>query len=164
MSYVPDEQGSPSLGYDYVQRPSSAINPRHVSDPMARPPSRGYYGDDIPSQYSGGGDPDSLDPFQFQTAGPRAASRRPQSGVSVSGPARSTRSRRSVYDETSDEDFIPSEDGSSNSDELGNGARIRESAIVVEESPEPERPSSKKKDSSPVKRKPVASRGKKKKR
>lgn len=174
-----DEQGPPQLAYDYVQRPMSAINARHVSDSMGRPPSRSYLADEPHSQYSGGGgDPDMHDPFQFQTAGPRVAAppltrRLPPAGASASaaGSVRSSRSnRRSVYEESSDE-FIPSEDGSSVSDELGSGAQIRdgsmrgrESAIVIEESPEPERQSPKKKESSPVKRKSVASRGKKKRR
>lgn len=167
-------------GYEYVQRPMSAIAARQTSDSMSRPPSRSFLADEPYSQYSGGGreDPDAHDPFQFQTAGPRvvaaaaALARRPPSSAGASGSIRSTRSnRRSVYEESSDDDFIPSEEGSSVSDEQGNGARIREapprgreSAIVIEESPEPERSSPKKKESSPVKRKPVASRGKKKRR
>lgn len=192
-SHGHDEQGSPQLAYDYVQRPPSVINNRHVSDSMARPrSSRSHYGDDANSYYGGGGG-EAHDPFQFQTAGPRApssagagaasASRRHASGSSevvhksrpeagASAATRSTRGhRRSTYYESSDEEFVPSDDGSGSvSDDLGNGARIREvprgrgSAIVVEESPEPDRGSPKKKEPSPAKRKPVASRGKKKKK
>jgi PRA1 family protein 1 len=180
VSHLHEEYGA----YDHVQRPSSAANNRHASDPTARPRSaRGHIGDDANSPVMGG--PNSLDPFQFQTEGPRssvaAASRRPMSGsaevlyrtrpeAGAPSAARSSRShRRSMYEESSDEEFIPSEDGSSVSDDAGHGARIREvprgrESIVVEESPEPEREQPKKKESSPVKRKPVPSRGKKKKR
>jgi hypothetical protein len=161
---------------EYAQRPSS----RHVSDGLTRPvSSRGYYGED----------PRQPDPFQFQTAGPRApypptgaaaAPRRHGSGplemappVSRRGtptpaPTRSLRSsRRPSPDEETEEASESSEE--STSDDLGNGAQIRPptrgraAAIVIEESPEPP-PKKKSSGSSPVKRKPASSGGKKKKR
>ena len=176
--------GADPFEYDYNQRPSS----RHVSDGVARPrSSRGYYGEEGTSGPGGR----QLDPFQFQTAGPRApyptgaaaAPRRhgsgPPEGMPTSrrgtptpAPSRSLRSSRrpSPDEETSEEDSESSEE--STSDDLGNGAQIRPpvrgrpAAIVVEESPErqPEPPKKKSSGSSPVKRKPTGGGGKKKKR
>ncbi|KAI9166952.1 Protein of unknown functionlike protein [Paramyrothecium foliicola] len=172
--------------YEYGQRPASSAG-RHVSDGVARPrSSRGYYGEDVAPPVPGR----QLDPFMFQTAGPRAsypsgaaaASRRHVSGSTepaplsrrgtpTPAPARSHRGSRrpSPDEETSEEHSESSEE--STSDDLGNGAQIRPhtrgrpAAIVVEESPEPqpEPPKKKSSGSSPVKRKPVSS-GKKKKR
>lgn len=165
------ENGSPPVAFDYLQAPHS--NHRHVSESSARPRSRGMPQDELWM-------PQQVDPFQYQTAGPRHAAypgqpppfskRHVSTPAEMSymqqrgGPGPSSRSRhgsartslsRVPDGESSDEDTA--------SDELGNGAQIREptrgrdSEIVVEVSPErgPER--SKKKSSSPTKRKPVAS-------
>ena len=171
-SYIYDESAPP---YDYVPRPSTASS-RHCSDSLSsRPHSSSLTRGDV--------DPDSLNPFQFQTAGPRSTAvlraRSPSSGaVPHASPARSIRSnRRSVYDEqSSDEEFVPSEDGSTISDELAHETRLsqvpsrgRRGAAVIEEavSVSPARYSSpsttKLEEGSPVKRKLIV-QGKKKKR
>jgi hypothetical protein len=198
-SRMRDDRAPSPFNYDYVQRPSSAN--RHVSEGVARPSSRGmhpdqHYGWDY-SPPSSSGSRDGPDPFQYQTAGPRAPYAASSTGAAavpsrrhVSGPAESYMSRRPVMagapaavrgrhslgghrdrggassvtdSQTSEEDTT--------SDELGQGAQIREppppppgrgrEEIVVEESPERAREggSSKKKSSSPVKRKPVQSGG-----
>jgi hypothetical protein len=158
--------------FEYGPRASSAS--RHVSDGTSRPrSSRGYYGEDMASAVNSR----QLDPFQFQTAGPRApyhsgaaaASRRHASGASDAAsvsrrgtptPPMATRSHRSSRrpspdDETSEAASESSEE--STSDDLGNGAQIRQppttrgrtaaAAIVIEESPEPQPEPSKKKSS-----------------
>lgn len=169
----------------YHQHPSQhASGYRHASDSMARPhSSRGLPHEDawIPN-------PSTLDPFQYMTDGSNvaypshasASSRRhapspsgtvykQQRGHPVPSPT--TRSRhgsarpslsRVPDSETSEEDTA--------SDELGNGAQIREPArgrnreIVVEVSPEPEPQPVKKKSSSPTKRKPAPTGGRRKKK
>ncbi|KAK2599008.1 hypothetical protein QQS21_005542 [Conoideocrella luteorostrata] len=162
--------------YEYASRPSSASRPRS---------SRGSPRDEASTISSRS----HIDPFQFQTAGPRApfpagaavASRRHVSGPEIMyeqrrgtvtpAAARSRHgSRRASYEEyTSDEGNATSEE--STSDDRANGAQIREPArqsrgrgrnavLVVEESPE--RTKSKKKSSSPVKRKQVGGKKKKK--
>ena len=183
-----DGRGSPPY-YDYTQRPASSTG-RHVSDSVARPRSSNS---NVSSR--------NLDPFMFQTAGPRAphsggaaaASRRHGSGptsdalymtrreaatAASSLGTRSSRNRRSMYDETSDEGSIGS--SQSTSDDFGNGARIREPAsrggggggerasrrsneILVEPEPEPE-PPKKKSSEATTKRKTASSRGRRKKK
>lgn len=167
-SRLMEERGGSPFQYEYLQRPGSSTG-RHVSDPHSRPhSSRGRY-DDSPTSRE-------VDPFQFQTAGPRAPYSSGAAAASrrhVSGPApdlqpltrreaagRRTRSSR-AYDETSDEES----DSQSTSDDLNAGARIREplrgtrSEIIVEPEPEPEpEPPKKSKSAESVpKRKPVAS-------
>jgi len=168
-----DDRPDSPFQYEYVQRPSSSAG-RHVSDVMPRPlSSRGHQYDDGSSTSLNSASRNQLDPFMFQTAGPRApypGGAAPGSRRHVSGPAdglymsrreegRSSRnSRRSVYGESSEE----SEPSESASDELNNGARIREPArggrseIVVQPDPEPE-VAPKKKSSESSKRKPVPS-------
>ncbi|KAI1074434.1 PRA1 family protein-domain-containing protein [Whalleya microplaca] len=162
----PSTQDSPPFSYQYVH---PAANPRHASDPSMRPSS---------SQSSR----NNINPFQYQTAGPRASYRSgaPASGRrNVSNPsdpsygavppglapaaARSS-SRRPSSEETSEEE----EEEETTSDEQGNGAQIarnqsREEIVVVEPpspEPEPERPKPKKASpssthESTAKRKPV---------
>lgn len=142
-----------SFNFEYVQRPSTASN-RHVSE----------------------GNRNAPDPFQFQTEGPShtlrssgstSSSRRQASGPEVAYVTRrraeANRSSlgRSVYDETSEDGSVVSEQERS-SDDYGNGARIRElprSEIVVEAPPELEHEPPKKKSSEslPPKRKSVVS-------
>jgi PRA1 family protein 1 len=139
------------------------------------------------------GNRNGLDPFLFMTAGPRAppsagaaaAARRHGSTPSemsystrrdVEPPAAAGRRRRGARrDETSDEeDYLEETTSESTSDDLGSGAQIREptrsrdSEIVVEVSPERDRETSSKKkssdSSSQTKRKPVSSRGRRKKK
>lgn len=173
-----DDRGSSPFHYEYVQRPASSAGRHVVSDSVARP--RSSWGSPHDEGWAPTSSPPSsrssrrntLDPFQFQTAGPRA-SRRHASGSSdppyppgrdmeAPGAARSSHgSRRSVYGGTSDEGSE-----ASTSDELNSGARIREpmrtrSEIIVEPELEPE-PSRKKSSEVAPKRKPVPSRGRKK--
>lgn len=181
-SRLMEERGPSPFNHDYTQRPGSAN--RHVSENIPRPHSRGMaydpqwgYGYDY-SPPSSAGSRDGHDPFQYQTAGPRAPySVSGAAAVSrrhVSGPADAYMSRRSGAtagapaaarghpyprsgrgDESSATDSQTSEE-SSTSDELGRGAQIREPAsrgrgeIVVEASPDRGRDphSSKKKSSS----------------
>ncbi|KEY67618.1 hypothetical protein S7711_07815 [Stachybotrys chartarum IBT 7711] len=131
-----DERGSSPLNYDYMSRPSSSH--RHVSDSIPRPRSSRSIHQESPASSRSG-----LDPFQFQTAGPRApqivgaaaASRRHASGpaemtqalrrgAAPPAAARSSRgSRRATPDEdTSEEESETSEETSG--DELGHGAQI----------------------------------------
>ncbi len=204
MGYFPPPSQSRARSSSHLQRPASrareangnsppvsfnqhgsSSSHRHASDSMARPRSRGLPHEDAWDPNS------SLDPFQYQTAGPRvvypASSKGSRSEVAYKqssrghgtsspvtrsrhGSARPSLSRVPDSSETSED---------SASDELGNGAQIREQQqqklpvrgrtsreIVVEVEPEPEPalpPPSKKKSSSPTKRKP-APNGKKKKR
>lgn len=167
--------------YDYVSRPSSANRPRS---------SRGSPRDEA-SATSSRPHNNTLNPFQFQTAGPRvpylpgaaAASRRHVSGppeivyeqrrgTTTPAAARSRHgSRRASYDEYTSEEGSPTSEEST-SDDGGNGAQIRDpggrtrgrgrsEAIIVEESPERTK-SKKKSSSSPVKRKQMAGKKKKK--
>lgn len=145
--------------FEYSQGP--APNTRHASDTAAGQRStRGS-----PPEDPWVGSRAGHDPFQFQTAGPRAAaaSRRPASGSTdlayptrrgATGPVtRSSRgSRRQSVDEgTSEEDSDEDDDDdssvgqeTSSSDNTGNGAQIREAprgrtpAVIVEADPEPE--------------------------
>jgi hypothetical protein len=186
--HSPAQGSSSPFEYNYVHAPSKQ---RHVSDSSTRSsPSRLPYppdeGDWRPSSSSSRDPRDVRDPFQYQTAGPRApstymsgaaAARRNVSGSpglaygnvprgAVPAAARNNGSS----EETSDEEVDG--DGDNTSDDLGNGAHItrsrtrtpEEAAIVVEEvsaSPEPERSKSKRSSSraSPVKRKPVSGNG-----
>lgn len=166
------ENGSPPVAFDYLQQPYP--NSRHSSDSSARPRSRGMHQEDMWM-------PQHLDPFQYQTSGPRHGYPAQPPGMSKrhsstpaempymqyrGAPGPSSKSRhgsartslsRVPDGESSDEDTT--------SDELGNGAQIREPArgrdkeIVVEVSPEREPEPTKKKSSSPTKRKPVSSGG-----
>jgi hypothetical protein len=167
-----DRPDSP-FQYEYVQRPSSSTG-RHVSDVIPRPLSaRSHQYDDGSSASLSSSSRNQVDPFMFQTAGPRAAYPGGAAAASrrhVSGPvdglymthrdeARTSHNgRRLAYDEASEE----SEPSESASDELNNGARIREptrggrSEIVVQPDLEPE-PVPKKKSSESSKRKPVPS-------
>ncbi|KAJ4163228.1 hypothetical protein LMH87_004970 [Akanthomyces muscarius] len=203
MGYFPPPSGSRSRSSSHLQRPgssrardtngnsppvsfqqhASSSSHRHASDSVTRPRSRG-----MPHEEAWNANT-SLDPFQYQTDGPRAAypssSKGSRSEVAYKQSSRGhgtsspvTRSRhgsarpslsRVPDSETSEEDTA--------SDELGNGAQIREQQhssvrgrrsreIVVEVEPEPALPPpppAKKKSSSPTKRKP-APNGKKKKR
>ncbi|XWW92115.1 hypothetical protein V2A60_000037 [Cordyceps javanica] len=208
MGYFPPPSQSRSRSSSHLQRPgsrardnnnnssppvsyhqyASGSSHRHASDSMTRPHSRGLPHEDAWNPNA------SLDPFQYQTEGPRvvypASSRGSRSEVayrqssqghgtsspvtrSRHGSARPSLGRVSDSSETSGEDTA--------SDELGNGAQIREQQqqqqqqltrgrrareIVVEVEPEPALPPpppAKKKSSSPTKRKP-APNGKKKKR
>lgn len=197
MGYFPPPSKSRSRSNSQLQRPGSrardtngssppvsfnqhaSSSHRHASDSVSRPSSRG-----VPEDATGY----ALDPFQYQTEGPRvvypASSSRSAGRSEVSyrqpssrshgtaspmtrsrhGSARPSLSRVPDSSETSDE--------STTSDELGNGAQIREQAsssrgrhreIVVEVEQPPPPPPPKKKSSSPTKRKP-APNGKKKKR
>ncbi|KAJ6787162.1 hypothetical protein PWT90_09803 [Aphanocladium album] len=198
MGYFPPPSGSRSRSNSQLQRPgsrardtngssppvsfnqhASGSSHRHASDSMARPSSRG-----MPEDASS-----PLDPFKYQTDGPRvvypaaSSSKTGRSEVSYRqsssrshgtsspmtrsrhGSTRPSLSRVPDSSETSDEDTA--------SDELGNGAQIQQQSssssrgrhreIIVEvEQPPPPAPA-KKKSSSPTKRKP-APNGKKKKR
>lgn len=167
-------------GHDYASRPSSASRPHS---------SRGSPRGETSNMSSRS--PNNMNPFQFQTAGPRlayspgagAASRRlvPGSSENMYEQRRETMacaadksghgSRRASYDECTSEE-IGSSSEESTSDDRGNGAQVREpvaktgrrgrsEVIVVEESPERTR-GKKKSSSSPVKRKPVGGKKKKK--
>ncbi|EGX92215.1 hypothetical protein CCM_06376 [Cordyceps militaris CM01] len=211
MGYFPPPSQSRSRSSSHLQRPgsrardtnnnsppvayyqyASGSSHRHASDSMTRSHTRGLPREDAWNPDS------SLDPFQYQTDGARAAypassrGSRSEAGYRQSshghgtsspatrshhGSARPSLSRVSDSSETSGEDTA--------SDELGNGAQIREQQqqqqqqqqqkqpvrgrrsrdIVVEVEPEPPLPPppAKKKSSSPTKRKP-APNGKKKKR
>ena len=182
-SRAQDERGSSPFSYDYVQRPPSA-NRHVVSDSAGRPPSSRGYPAEQGWLVQHAGDASGNDPFRYQTAGPRApyptgaaaASRRyvsnpPQAGHPpprgmAPAAARGQYDRREASrdDETSEEDSETSDDDDeeSTSDDLGNGAQIRQPArgrgqIVVEVSPEREPAKKKSSGSSPVKRKPVPS-------
>lgn len=169
-------QGSSPFEYNYVHAPS---NQRHVSDSSTRSsPSRPPYppddGDWRPRSSSSR---ELKDPFQYQTAGPRApyvsgaaAARRNvsgSSGAAYGNVPRGTVPAAARSNGSSEE--TSSLDGSSASDDLGSGAHISRSRagtpdvgpIVIEESPEPERPKSKRSSSraSPVKRKPASGNG-----
>ncbi|OAA43177.1 hypothetical protein NOR_04544 [Metarhizium rileyi] len=187
MGYFPPPSTSrarPRSGAASSQRPSSRARDEYEHS-SSRPSSS------VSRQRSSLGsirDAPRLSPFQYQTAGPRAPylqdavpSRRHVSGPSefiyeqrrstLTPPAARSRhgSRRTSYSEDT------SEAESSNSEETNSDSRTepairepvskptgrgRNSTIVVEESPE--RVRSKKKSSSPVKRKPVAGKKKKK--
>ncbi|KAK0389594.1 hypothetical protein NLU13_3169 [Sarocladium strictum] len=153
-SRMRDDRAPSPFNYEYVQRPSSAN--RHVSESMARPSSRGihpdqHYGWDY-SPPSSSGSRDGPDPFQYQTAGPRAPYAASNTGAAavpsrrhVSGPAESYMSRRPVMAgapaaargrhslggqqdrgrSSSATDSQTSEEDTT-SDELGHGAQIRE--------------------------------------
>jgi PRA1 family protein 1 len=170
--------------YNYINTPPTH---RQASDSSTRSsPSRlPYPQDDVewrPASSSSRDTRDVRDPFQYQTAGPRApaylsgaaAARRNVSGSQ--GVAYVSMPRGTVpaaaRDNASSEETTEEGDGDTTSDEVGNGAHISRSrivpptdaAIVVEEgspSPEPERPKSKRSSSraSPVKRKPVSGNG-----
>ncbi|POR32074.1 Prenylated Rab acceptor 1 [Tolypocladium paradoxum] len=138
-----DERGSSPFQYEYVPHPSAAN--RHVSDSVARlRSSRGSPRDEASSSL---GSRANLDPFMYQTEGPRAAYPAGAAAASrrhVSGPAemaynthRGTQapavsrshqgSRRQSYgDETSEDEGVTSEE--STSDDRGNGAQIGEPA------------------------------------
>ncbi|KAG5918754.1 hypothetical protein E4U42_006751 [Claviceps africana] len=189
-----DRKGYPPMGY--FPPPSSASRSRPRSGTTTSQPSsasrpqssRGSPRDEAFTM--SGRSQGNINPFQFQTAGPRvpyppgaaAASRRSVPGptdvayeqhreTGASATARSRYgSRRASYDEYTSEEGSPASEEST-SDDRGNVAKIREpvgkvgrrgrgEVIVVEESPE--RTRSKKKSSSPVKRKPVGGRKKKK--
>ncbi|KAG5989679.1 hypothetical protein E4U43_004455 [Claviceps pusilla] len=166
-------------GHDYASRPSSASRPHS---------SRGSPRGETSNMSSRS--PNNMNPFPFQTAGPRlayspgagAASRRlvPGSSENMYEQRRETMacaadqsghgSRRASYDECTSEE-VGSSSEESTSDDRGNGAQVRvpvaktgrrgrSEVIVVEESPERTK-GKKKSSSSPVKRKPVG--GKKKK-
>ncbi|KAG5981373.1 hypothetical protein E4U55_002994 [Claviceps digitariae] len=204
-------KGYPPMGY--FPPPSSASHSRARSGATTsqRPPNAAREGYDYSSQppsasrsQSSRGSPRSeatntsnrshnnMNPFQFQTAGPRApypygtaatASRRAVPGstetmyeqpheTGTSATARSRHgSRRASYDEYTSEEQSPSSEEST-SDDRGNGAQIREpvgkvgrrgrSEAIIVEE-SPERTRSKKKSSSsPVKRKQVGGKKKKK--
>ncbi|KAG5922888.1 hypothetical protein E4U53_003639 [Claviceps sorghi] len=189
-----DRKGYPPMGYFPPPSSASRSRPRSgttTSQPLSasRPQSSRDSPRDEASTMSSRSQI-NMNPFQFQTAGPRvpyppgaaAASRRPVPGptdvtyerhgeTGASATARSRHgSRRASYDEFTSEEGSPTSEEST-SDDRGNGAKIREpvgkagrrgrdEVIVVEESPE--RTRSKKKSSSPVKRKPVGGRKKKK--
>ncbi|OAA73127.1 hypothetical protein ISF_00028 [Cordyceps fumosorosea ARSEF 2679] len=204
MGYFPPPSQSRSRSSSHLQRPGSRAHDasnssppvayhqyasgsshRHASDSMARPHSRG-----LPHEDAWNPTP-SLDPFQYQTEGPRVnypassrvgsrsevAYRQSSQGHGTSSPATRSRhgSSRPSLSRVSDSSATSGEDTAS--DELGNGAQIREQQqqppargrsrreIVVEVEPEPALPPppAKKKSSSPTKRKP-APNGKKKKR
>lgn len=164
-------QGSSPFEYNYVHSSSSQ---RHLSDSPARSsPSRlPYPPDDGDWRPNSSSSRELRDPFQYQTAGPRApyvsgaaAARRNLSGGNTHGNApRGTVPAAARNNGSSEE--TSSQDGSTTSDDLGNGAHISRSRtgtpdvgpIIIEESPEPERPKSKRSSSraSPVKRKPVS--------
>lgn len=194
MGYFPPPSQSRSRSSSHMPRPNTrsrenngssppvafhqhsshhAPSHRHASDSMTRPHSRGLPHEEWMQN------PSAVDPFQYQTDGPRLAyptnvpvsSSKSRSEVSYKQPrGHGTSSRhgsarpslsRVADSETSEEDTA--------SDELGNGAQIREPArgrnreIVVEVSPEPEPAPVKKKSSSPTKRKPAPNGRKKKK-
>ncbi|CAH0049435.1 unnamed protein product [Clonostachys solani] len=166
-----------TIGYDDQYEQSERPGSRQASDSLSRSRSSKYYDDGAASSSSGGRT--ALDPFKFQTEGPRAsrssgastASKRhtmpPESPYRTrSGRTRGAVKRTPSSDETSEEGNAASDEST---DDYDSGARVKQSpparqeAIVVEDSPEPE--PSKKKSPSPTKRKPVASRvrrGKKK--
>jgi PRA1 family protein 1 len=182
-----DAGSSSPFDYQYVR---SSPSPRHASDSTSRPPSS--YRQSLPpdnrrplGSSSSSSPRNAPDPFQYQTAGPRApyaygaaADRRsvpvPQDMAHASVPRRAVPAaarsspRDESDDDTSSEDDEVDEDDSA-SDDLGNGVQIarninREDEVIVVEaspSPEPERPRSKKSSSnhSPSKRKPVSSNG-----
>jgi len=175
----PDEGRSSPFDYQYV---NSSPDHRHVSDPSARPQSYRP-----PSSHGEGWRPTSSssarnhpDPFQYQTAGPRAPYpygaaavgrnlSAPQDVAYANMPRRAApAAARSSQRAASDDDEMSEEedDDDTTSDDQGNGAHIardssREEVIVIEASPspepqpEPERPRGKKSNSSPPKRKPV---------
>ncbi|KAM3565446.1 hypothetical protein ARSEF4850_001400 [Beauveria asiatica] len=173
---------SPPVSY---HQHASGSSQRHASDSMARPHSRGLPHEDAWKANS------APNPFQYQTEGPRvmypASTRGSRSEVSYRqsshGHGTSSPSTRSRHGSARPSlDRVPSSETSSEdtaSDELGNGAQIREQQqqrqpparggsnreIVVEVEPEPPAPPApaKKKSSSPTKRKPAPT-GKKKKR
>ena len=173
------EDYSPPVSFDYAARPSSGH--RHASESSARPHSRG-----LPHEENWVPHGNAVDPFQYQTAGPRvqypgapsALSKRHSGGSDIvyamhrqQQPGSSSRSRHGSRRQSRSrlDDSETSEEQTS-SDELGNGAQIREPpttrgrgrGIVVEVSPEPEPAPSKKKSSSPTKRKSTSGRKKKK--
>ncbi|KAI1372677.1 hypothetical protein F4677DRAFT_462828 [Hypoxylon crocopeplum] len=146
---------SPPFEYQYVHAPP---NQRHASDPSARPSSSRLSLTRDEERRPPSSSRDTKDPFQYQTAGPRApygdgaAAARMDVGGSIPRRAvpaavRSSPRRpgsRQERNETSQEDETTSDDGAT-------GARIaRDSSreeIVVEPaspSPEPERPKAKK--------------------
>uniref|UniRef100_A0A0B7JP67 Prenylated Rab acceptor 1 n=3 Tax=Bionectria ochroleuca TaxID=29856 RepID=A0A0B7JP67_BIOOC len=165
-----------TIGYDDQYEHSELPGSRQASDSLSRSRSSKYYDDGAASSSSGSR---TLDPFKFQTAGPRAsrssgaaaASKRhtmpPESPYRTrSGRTRGAVQRTPSSGETSEEGNAASDEST---DDYDSGARVKQSpparqeAIVVEDSPEPE--PAKKKSPSPTKRKPVASRvrrGKKK--
>lgn len=204
-----DRQGYPPIGY-FPPPSASRSRPRAGTTSSQRPPSRARdeyeYSSSRPSSAnrprSSRGSPrdeasmlssrsSHLDPFQFQTAGPRvpphpagaaaASSRRHVSnpsdiiyeqrrGMVTPAAARSRHgSRRPSYEEDTSEAESSSSEAST-SDDRG-GAQIREpvsksrargrNSTIVVEE-SPERVKSKKKSSSPVKRKPVGGKKKKK--
>ncbi|KAI0003185.1 PRA1 family protein-domain-containing protein [Xylariaceae sp. FL0662B] len=130
-SRPPHSQDSPPFNYQYVQ---PGVYSRHASDPSKRPSSSSSSRNNI-------------NPFQYQTAGPRApyrsgavASRRNAPPETAPAAARS-RSRVGSNQGTS-EDEDEDEDEDATSDEQGNGVQIarnqsREEIVVVEASPEP---------------------------
>lgn len=173
-----DDHGPPPFEYEYVSRPSS-VN-RHSSDPYNRPRSGTASNEQLMMPHG------SSDPFQYQTAGPRApyshgaaaASRRQFSGPSEmayltgrgSGSPAAARSRHGRHRGGSEDTDSRSSDQST-SDDLGNGAQIREpqrgrEEIIVDVSPEPEaEPKKKSSGTSPSKRKPATrSSGRRKKK
>ncbi|KHN96259.1 uncharacterized protein MAM_05845 [Metarhizium album ARSEF 1941] len=190
-----DRPGYPPIGY-FPPPSASRSRPRAGTSLSQRPPSLAHneygYGSSRTRSAVGSLRATQLDPFQYQTGGPRASdvpgtaaapSRRHASGPSAvmreqrrstltpPGAARSSHgSRRASYGEdTSEAESSRSEEDSSSDGRVEppirepankpTGGRGRSSTIVVEKSPE--RVRSKKKSSSPVKRKQVA--GKKKK-
>jgi PRA1 family protein 1 len=190
-----DDRGSSPFTYSYVQHPAGA---RHVSETVpSRPRSARGNRNSLPpedawvpslspasssSSAQGSRNSATFDPFQYQTAGPRAPQSAGAAAVSrrhVSNPndarrgaaaapaaarnGRPTRRQATPSDETSEASSDETDEESA-SDDLGNGAHIgehpgrsREAAVVVEVSPERERePSRGKKQSSPSKKKPAA--------
>ncbi|KAI1399616.1 hypothetical protein F4819DRAFT_408305 [Hypoxylon fuscum] len=144
-------QDSPPFDYQYVHTPP---NQRHASDPSARPGSRLSLPHEDewrpPSSSSSRG---SRDPFQYQTAGPRAlyadnaAAARLASSRRTAPTTRSS-SRRAVNreerNEQEHEDDTTSDEGATGARFVRDGTREE---IVVEHaspSPEPERPKGKK--------------------
>ncbi|KAI1383526.1 PRA1 family protein-domain-containing protein [Hypoxylon trugodes] len=150
--------------YQYVNAPP---NTRHASDPSGRPTSSrlSHPHDEDWTPPSSSSSHEARDPFQYQTAGPEAASevpygvihRRPVPTAVRSSPrrakSRDARAQQELEDETT-------------SDDGGHGGRIgsRGEILVEQTSPSPERPKTKKPSSSQasVKRKATSS-GKKRK-
>ncbi|KAG6009512.1 hypothetical protein E4U21_002148 [Claviceps maximensis] len=196
-----DGKGYPPMGY-FPPPSASRSGPRSgttMSQPSSASRAQSSRGSPRDEAHSMSGrshmninnNDNNMNPFQFQTAGPRApfpsgtaaASRRAVPGPTAnvyeqrwetvtSAAARSRHgSRRASYEDyTSEEGSLSSEE--STSDDGGNGAQIREpvgkagrrgrsEVIIVEESPEQTK-GKKKSSSSPVKRKPVGGKKKKK--
>lgn len=142
------ESSTSPFQYSYVQHPGPISNPRHTSDPTARPRSaRGPapYEDARMAQYNPSSSvpsiPSTLDPFRYMTAGPyapyHAGSVPPPRNVSGSSVRNSyyepstrggtSTSRRQSRHFTPDDEESSSEDddsGDETSDEVDEGAHI----------------------------------------